>query len=145
MDKVIEREKKISGSGKMETANLAIWLAQRCRDEKLSYRQAATKAGVSHATIAAIQNGTRPSAATIVKLAGAFSAEGQHQKGVLEDYLLGLCGYRSSRPEATRSEPIAMLMDKLGRLNEENIQFVESFVDFTATLGNGHIWGDQRL
>ncbi len=143
MVRVLSSE-KTAGSGSLEAPTLAGWLEQRCRAEGLSYRRAAAKAGISHATIAAIKNGARPSAATIVKLAKAFSADGPKQKAVLEDYLLGLCGYRSSRPEVPLSEPLARLLDKLAQFDEERLKLIEYFVDFSATLGNGHNpWRDQ--
>lgn len=121
-----------------ETPGLAKWLEQRCHDEGLSYRQAAAKTGVSHATIATIRKGIRPSADTIVKLARAFSEGGQHQTAILEDYLLVLCGYRSHQQEAEFSEPLARLLDKLMKCDEKELELIEYFVDFSATLGNGH-------
>jgi len=138
-------EKKAPGSAKPGVPGLAAWLEQRCRVEGLSYRQAAAKAGISHATIAQIRNGTRPSAATIVKLAKAFSDGGSNQTGVLEDHLLGLCGYRSHRQEeVTLSEPLARLLDKLTRCDGKRLELIEYFVDFSATLGNGKKpWRDQ--
>jgi transcriptional regulator with XRE-family HTH domain len=133
------------GPGGREAINLATWLEQRCREEGLSYRQAAAKAGISHASIAGIRKGARPSAATIVKLARAFADEGSNQKVVLEDYLLGLCGYRSTRPEITRSEPLARLMDKLSQCDAERLKLIEYFVDFSATLGDGKKpWRNQN-
>lgn len=131
-------EERTPGSVSPEAPNLATWLEQRCREEKLSYRKAATKAGISHATIAQIRKGTRPSAAIVVKLAKAFSNGGSNQKGVLEDYLLGLCGYRSHRQEEVSfSEPVARLLDKLVRCDPRRLELIEYFVDFSATLGNG--------
>lgn len=129
----------------LEASDMAAWLEQRCRAERLSYRQAAAKAGLSHTTIATIRTGMRPSAATIVKLAKAFSAEGPNHKGVLEDHLLSLCGYRSSRPEVTQSEPLARLLDKLSQFDEEKLKLIEYFVDFSATLGDGtKPWSDRN-
>lgn len=133
------------GHGNLRVPELATWLEKRCRAERLSYRQAAAKAGLSHATIAAIRKGARPSAATIVKLAKAFSDDGPNQKGVLEDHLLSLCGYRSSRPEVTLNEPLARVLDKLSNFDEEKLKLIEYFIDFSATLGNGdQPWRDQN-
>lgn len=132
--------KKTLGSGSREAPNLAGWLEERCRAERLSYRQAAAKAGVSHATIAAIRKGTRPSAGTIVKLAKAFSADGSNQKGALEDHLLGLCGYRSERAEIKLSEPLARLLDRLSQFDDEQLNAIEHIIEFSAKLGN-KTWG----
>ncbi len=135
------------GSGKGEPATLAKWLEKRCKDEKLSYRQAASKAHISHATVATIRKGTRPSAATIVKLAEAFGNNGKNQRSALEDYLLTLCGYRSGNQAAKSTEPLARLLDRLSHFDEEKLKLVEAFVDFSATLGNGdgnRPWRDQN-
>jgi transcriptional regulator with XRE-family HTH domain len=128
-----------------ESPSLAKWLEERCRKEGLSSRQAAAKVGVSHATIASIKKGIRPSYATIMKLANAFSNNGEHQRAALENHLLNLCGYRSGNvTEVKSSEPLARLMDKLSKLDEGRLKVVESFVDFSATLGNGNSpCGDQ--
>jgi len=133
----IPQEKVEPGSDEGEPATLAAWLEKRCRDEKLSYRQAANKTGVSHATIATIRRGTRPSAATIVKLADTFGDSGRNRRAALEDYLLTLCGYRSGNQEVKSNEPLARLLDKLSHFDEEKLKLVEAFVDFSATLGNG--------
>ena len=114
--------------------DFAKWLRERCRDERLSYRQAAARAGLSHATIAVVINGARPSATTIVKLAAAFSNDGPNQRVVLEDYLLTLCGYRSQRLEMKLSEPLARLVDKLGHYNEAQLQLVDQFASYISRL-----------
>lgn len=127
-----------------KTPALAAWLEKRCQAEGLSFRQAATKTGISHATIASIIKGVRPSAATVVKLAKAFGSNGQNHVAELEDELLGLCGYRSAVPEIKVSEPLARLLDKLSECDEERLKLIESFVDFSATLGNGQkTWRNQ--
>ncbi|MBA7527636.1 hypothetical protein ES705_19812 [subsurface metagenome] len=132
--------KKTLGSGSREAPTLAAWLEERCRVERLSYRQAAAKAMVSHATISAIRKGARPSAAIIVKLAKAFSADGSNQRGVLEDHLLGLCGYRSERSEIKLSEPLARLLDRLSQFDDEQLNAIEHIIEFSARLGN-KTWG----
>lgn len=121
----------------LEASELSDWLRQRCQAEGLSYRQVAARAKVSHTTISTILKGKRPSATTLVKLAKAFSGEGQNQKGMLEDYLLVLGGYRSKRPEVALKEPLARVLDKLSQFDEAELGVVEHFVDFFATLGNG--------
>ncbi len=135
--KILQEEVR-PGSGKGELATLAAWLEKRCKDEKLSYRQAAIKTGVSHATIASIRKGLRPSASTVVKLAEAFGNSGKNQRSALEDYLLTLCGYRSGNHEVKNGEPLARILDKLSHFDEEKLKLVEAFVDFSATLGNGN-------
>ena len=64
------------------------WLEERCQEERLSYRQAAARAGLSHSTIAKAFNGARPAADTIKRLAAAFSNDSPRQRVTLEDYLL---------------------------------------------------------
>ena len=123
------------GNGKDEPAALSKWLEQRCRDERLSFRQAAKKVGVSHATIAAIRKGTRPSAATVVKLVEAFGNDGKNQRAALEDHLLGLCGYRSERTDPAISEPLARLLDRLSRFSDEQLEAIEHIIDFSVSLG----------
>jgi len=78
---------------------LGKWLEERCKKERLSLRQAATRTGLSHAIIGDIIKGSRVSLETISKLAEAFSESGDHQKPALEDELLVLAGYRTGRPE----------------------------------------------
>lgn len=124
------------GNGNRGSPTLSVWLEKRCKDEGLSYRKAAAMTGVSHATIAEIINGNRPSAATIVKLASAFSGNGQHQKAVLEDLLLSLCGYKSKQSEEEVSEPLGRLMDKVSHLNDAQLSIVEQFADFVAKIGD---------
>jgi len=115
---------------------LSLWLGERCKEEGLSYRKVAARAGVSHATIAAIKNGNRPSATTVVKLAAAFGGNGQHQRMALEDILLGLCGYKSKKGEVDVSEPLGRLMDKVSHFNESQTKVIEQFVDFVAKVGS---------
>lgn len=74
---------------------LSQWLAERCKRERLSLRQAAAKTGLSHATIQDIIKGGHPNPETVRKLAQAFGGDGKRQ---LEDYLLVLAGHRS-KPE----------------------------------------------
>jgi transcriptional regulator with XRE-family HTH domain len=113
---------------------LGTWLKERCQKERLSYRQVAAKAGVSHATISDIINGGRPSAATIVKLADAFG-NGGSQKAELEDLLLSLSGYRSERKEKGKSESMARVIDKLKQLNPEQLELIENLAIFITKAG----------
>ena len=117
-----------------EVPTLSLWLGERCKDEGLSYRKVAARAGVSHATIASIKNGNRPSAATVVKLAAAFGGNGQHQRMATEDILLSLCGYKSKKSEDI-SEPLGRLLDKVSHFDESQIKVIEQFVDFVAKVG----------
>jgi len=119
-----------AGSGRSDLSPLGYWLRERCQADGLSLRKAAAKAGVSHATISDIINGGRPSAATAVKLAKAFSGNGQHQKASLEDFLLTLCGYRSDRAEGRLREPLARLIDKLSEFSDAQLEIMEHFSDF---------------
>lgn len=123
------------GSETREPLSLAAWLEKRCKDEKLSYRKAASKAHISHATIAAIKKGNRPSAAIIVKLASAFSDSGLHQRGAVEDLLLRLCGYRSKQDGVEISEPLGRMIDKVSHFNEAQLKIIEQFADFIAKAG----------
>lgn len=143
VNRVLENPVK-SEKGKGEPATLAQWLEQRCKDEKLSYRQAARKGGVSHATIASIRKGARPSAATVVKLAKAFGNDGNNQKAALEDHLLSLCGYRSERTAPVLSEPLARLLDKLSHFSEEQLKAIEHIIEFSVSLGNKSWRGQNR-
>jgi len=124
------------GSGNGERTPLAQWLEQRCQDERLSYRQAAKKVGVSHATIGDIRKGARPSATIIVKLAEAFGNGSKNQREVLEDHLLDICGYRSERTDPAISEPMARLLDRLSLLNDDQLKAVENIIDFSVSLEN---------
>ena len=111
------------------------WLEERCKGEGLSLRQAATKTGLSHATIAEIINGGQPSAETIRKLAVAFSDGDGHHRQALEDTLLILSGYRSERTEGDLSEPVSRLLDKLSRFSEPQLKVMERFADFISEMG----------
>jgi len=106
------------------------WLEERCQSEHLSLRKAGQKTGLSHATIADIKKGSRPSVDTIRKLAEAFGGDGHRQRLVVEDQLLALCGYRSERPEEKTSEPVARLLDKLTRFSEPQLRLMERFAEF---------------
>ena len=115
------------------SGGLKQWLEERCQTEHLSLRQAGAKAGLSHATIADIINGARPSADTIKKLAGAFGGNGQLQRIAVEDELLVLSGYRSERPDGEMSEPVARLLDKLTHFSEAQLKVMEHFADFISS------------
>ena len=120
---------------KRSLTTLGGWLGKKCQEERLSYRKAAEKTGLSHATIADIINGNRPSAATVKKLAEAFSGNGEHQRVAMEDFLLSLCGYRSEKKEGELSEPLARLMDKLSEFSEAQLEIMERFADFVTKIG----------
>lgn len=114
---------------------LATWLEERCHKEGLSLRQTATKTGLSHATIADIIRGAKPSSETIKKLAEAFSGNGGHHRLALEDKLLILAGYRSERPEEKElTEPMARLLDRLSDFNEPQLKVMGRFADFISQL-----------
>ena len=125
---------KQANAGTRPKSDFAKWLGERCREERLSYRQAAARAGLSHATIAVARKGARPAADTIKKLAAAFSNNGSNQRVALEDYLLTLCGYRSQPPEIKLSEPLARLVDKLTHYSEAQLQLVDQFASYISLL-----------
>jgi transcriptional regulator with XRE-family HTH domain len=125
-----------------DAKTIAEWLDLKCQEAHLSLRQAADRANLSHATLASIKNGSRPSAATISKLAAAFANNGANQKSALEDRLLTLCGYRSSL-EVKQSEPMARLVDKLSRCSTDQLVLVENIIDFCITLSEKP-WGKMQ-
>lgn len=110
---------------------LGAWLKDTCNKEHLSFRKAATRAGVSHATISDIINGNRPSAATIVKLAEAFG-NGANQKAELKDQLLSLSGYRGDRNEGETSEPMDRVIDKLKHFTPKQLEIIENLAGFVT-------------
>lgn len=115
--------------------DLGEWLRDRLKMEGLSLRQAATKTGLSHATISDLMKGAQASAETIKKLAQAFGDD-HHQRLALEDELLILAGYRSRRPEGEEfSEPMARLLDKISQFNEEKLKIMEHFADYISKTG----------
>ena len=114
-----------------EQGGLGQWLQERCQSEHLSLRKAAAETGLSHAAIAAIRKGARPSAVTIKKLVAAFS-DGKNQRLALEDKLLVLAGYRTERPREKLSEPLAQLIDKVREFDEAQIKVMGHFADFLA-------------
>jgi len=119
-----------------ETRSLGDWLEERCHQESLSLRQAAMKSGVSHATIADILKGGRPSPETVRKLASAFAGNGDHEKMAVQDELLVLAGYRSERPEVQLTQPMAQLLDKLSKFNGRQLKVMGHFADFVAGLSS---------
>lgn len=117
-----------------QVERLGQWLEVRCRKEGLSLRQAATKTGLSHTTVADIIKGdSHLSAETIRKLARAFGGDG-HQGLALEDRLLILAGYRSERPEEKLNESLARLLDRIKGFSEPKLKLMESFADFLAEM-----------
>jgi len=121
---------------KTSKGGLAAWLTEVCREAGLSsLRQTSVKTGLSHATVADILSGNRPSPETIRKLAGAFSQNGINEKITLEDQLLVMAGYRTPRPEGTEPSQLqSRLMDKLAQFDEHQIKLVAHFVDFLSQM-----------
>ncbi len=113
--------------------SLAQWLKERCKKEGLSLREAARKAGLSHATIAGIVRGRRASPKTIRQLAAVFAPYGINQRLALEDHLLILAGCRTPR-EGERTEAWGQLLDTLLLLNERQIEWVERFAHFLSEI-----------
>ena len=107
-----------------EQGKLGQWLEERCKKENLSLRRAATRSGLSHATIAHIANGARPSGETVRKLARAF-ADGPNARLALEDKLLTLAGYRTERPREELNDLLAQLIDKVKDVNESQIKIID--------------------
>ena len=118
----------------LDQGGLGNWLKETCQRERLSLRQAATKTGLSHATIAQLMKGGSASPETIMKLATAFGGNGK-QRWAMEDKLLVLAGYRTERPDREElSEPQARLLDKLDKLREPELKVLSHFADFVAEL-----------
>jgi transcriptional regulator with XRE-family HTH domain len=118
----------------LDQGGLGNWLKETCQRERLSLRQAATKTGLSHATIAQLMKRGSASPETIMKLATAFGGNGK-QRWAMEDKLLVLAGYRTERPDREElSEPQARLLDKLDKLREPELKVLSHFADFVAEL-----------
>ena len=113
---------------------LGEWLEERCREERLSLRDAAGRTGLSHAAIRNIANGNRPSPESIRKLAHAFAPDGALARIALEDQLLVLAGYRTARPYEELTEPMARVVDKLRRFNENQLKVVGQFAEFLSKI-----------
>jgi len=103
---------------------LGKWLRAKCDEERLSLRQVAKKAGVSHQPIASLANGKKVLPQTIKLLAKAFGGD-NHQQIALEDKLLCLAGYRTERPEI--SPPQAEVLDIIQDFSELKLQVVKDF------------------
>lgn len=115
---------------------LGQWLEERCQKERLSLRQASTKTGLSHATIADVIKGNQPSPETIKRLARAFGGDGHQQRLTLEDKLLVLANYRTPRPAGEEpNEMLAQLMDKLSEFGEPELKVMGHFADFISKVG----------
>lgn len=111
------------------------WREDRCRKEGLSLCEAATKIGLSHATIGDIMKSSRACPETIRKLAQTFSQSGGHHRFALEDKLLTLAGYRSKRPQQQDiSETLARLMDIVSEFSEANLKIMVWFAEFIAEI-----------
>lgn len=118
------------------TEGLGQWLRERCKEEGLSLRQAATKTGLSHSTIAdIIIGGTRVSAETVKKLATGFSENGHYEMPALEDYLLILAGYRTRRPDEKPNQALGQLIDKLSQFDDQQLKLMGHFADFVSNSG----------
>lgn len=114
--------------------SLGRWLREKCEEEGLSLRQAATKTGLSHSTIYEIIRGAPASPQSIKKLAETFGGNGRLRL-VLEDKLLTLGGYRSERlEEDTISEPLTRIMDRLSGFSERELKLIEQLIEQLADL-----------
>lgn len=110
------------------------WLEERCKGEHVTLRQAAIKTDLSHACIANLRKGGRPSPETIKKLVRAFGGDG-YQGQVLEDHLLALAGYRTERPEGEAlSEERARLLDTVSGFSDAQLILVTRFADFLIKI-----------
>ena len=118
-----------------EQSKLSQWLADKCKREHLTLRQAAAKTGLSHNTIYQILNGGGAFPETIRKLAQAFGGNGINQRLALEDHLLVLAGYRTQRPRGEEpSELLAQLIDKMKQFNEPQLKTMGCFADFLTEI-----------
>jgi len=114
--------------------SLGSWLAEKCKSERLSLRQAAAKTGLSHATLADIRKGkSNVSGETIKKLARYFGGDGRRRL-VLEDRLLVLAGYRTERLEDELNEPMARLMDIVSQFSKPQLEIMTRFAEFLAEM-----------
>lgn len=119
---------------KTAVGGLGQWVEERCLEGRMSLRQAGEKTGLSHATIADIIKGVRPSAETIRKLAEGFGGDG-YGKLAVEDKLLYLAGYRTPRPDGEEpSEALAQLLDKLSGFSQPQLEIVGHFIDFISPM-----------
>ena len=119
----------LGANGSNGANTLGAWLKNKCAEERLSLRQAAAKAGLSHVTISDIINGGRPSATTIGKLAEAFG-NGNTQTAELKDLLLGLSGYRGSPRDEETGEHLGRVMDKLKDFSPKQLEVIEDLAGF---------------
>jgi len=113
--------------------DIAQWLRERCRRERLSLRQVADRSGLSHATVAQVMKTGAASPATVRKLVQAFYGDGK-QGMVVEDELLVAAGHRTPRPNGEMSEAMAWLLDKLSHFSEPQLRLVGQFADFIAEV-----------
>lgn len=86
----------VQGSRGCAASKIGQWVEEKCKRERLSLRQVATKTDLSHSTIADIIKGSRPFPETITKLAQGFGGDGKRGLA-LQDHLLVLAGYRTQR------------------------------------------------
>lgn len=120
----------------MEVARsgLGQWLKERCQKEHLSLRQAGEKADLSHSTVHNIIKGGHASAATVARLAHAFSGD-HHERAALEDELLILAGYRTEQEHI--SQPLAELLDIVSGFSRSQLKVVGAFATYLAEVTHG--------
>ena len=104
--------------------NLSRWVEEKCREENLSLRKAAARAGLSAASLSSIAKGNHPTPETIGKLARGFGGG-----TALQDHLLVLAGYRTQRADEP-SEALARLIDKVSQLDDRQLRMMAHFADF---------------
>ncbi|KKN86953.1 hypothetical protein LCGC14_0262220 [marine sediment metagenome] len=110
------------------------WLEEQCKGQGLSLRQAADKTGLSHATIRDIRHNGAASPESIKKLAIAFGGD-NHEMLALEDKLLVLAGYRTSRSQGEEpSQPMARLMDLVAGFSEAELKLMARFAGFLSGM-----------
>ena len=119
--------------GQTATGGIGQWLKGVCEKEGLSLRQAAARAGVSHATLAKAIKTNSTSPETIRKLARAFGGNGETRLA-LEDKLLILAGHRTNHPKEKLSEPMARLLDRLSHFSEPQLKVMGRFADFLSEM-----------
>ncbi len=116
----------------LKVSPIGEWLRQVCQRDGLSLRDAAGKTGLSHTTIEGIMTkGVSPSSDTIKKLAHAFSSGDGHEAIALEDKLLVLAGYKTSRPDGEEmSQELGRLLDLVSGFDEAKLKLVSDFANF---------------
>ena len=116
---------------KKPRGGLAQWLEGKCREERLSLREAGERASLSHSTIRTIIRGGHASAKTVTQLADAFTSN-HHNKRALEDELLTLAGYRTKKEHL--SQPLAELLDIVNHFSEAQLKVVSAFATYLTEV-----------